>query len=59
MRLFDLDYCNNSSLQYCSREDKDKTIIQTTIDYVHEQYMYADSIFGKFLFLAKVYFYKQ
>jgi hypothetical protein len=33
--------------QYCSREDKDKTMIQTTIDYVHEQYMYADSIFGK------------
>lgn len=33
--------------QYCSREDKDKTIIQTTIDYAHEQYMYADSIFGK------------
>lgn len=33
--------------QYCSREDEDKTIIQTTIDYVHEQYMYADSIFDK------------
>lgn len=32
--------------KYCSREDENKTIVQTTIDYVHEQYEYADSVFN-------------
>ena len=32
---------------YCHRKDMDKNFIQTSVDYIYDNYEYVDSVFNK------------